>query len=110
MAFQLSEMPFAEKTGAPAFRSLAVMRKVLESLRGGLPLSVTTTVTEFVTGPAAPDGVQLKAPLVELMVASIGELVRLKVRVWTGMSLSAALKFNASRWPFNANTLLTVFR
>ena len=54
MAFQLSEIPLNETTGRLAFKSAAMTWKVCAVLRGGLPLSVTTTVMEFVTVPGGP--------------------------------------------------------
>src|SRR5712664_568223 len=70
--------------------SLTVTVKVFVALRGGEPLSVTTTVIVLVLGPWASVGVQLIKPLAGLMVIPIGGDKRLKVRMFAGRSGSVA--------------------
>ena len=43
--------------------SLTTTEKVRESLNGGVPLSVTLTVTELVLGPCASFGFQVSTPV-----------------------------------------------
>src|SRR6266478_2101438 len=78
-----------------------ITANVVAVLLFGLPLSVTTTVIEFVLVPAGPAVSQLKVPLVGLITASGGELVRLNVSTCAGTSVSVAAKFNVSNLPFS---------
>jgi len=66
------------------------MVNVFVALKGGTPLSVTDTLIRFVLGPCAMVGVQVKTPLVALIVALVGADTRLKVRVCAGESESVA--------------------
>src|SRR4051794_2541008 len=68
------------KTGA-LFTSFTTTKKVLVSLKGGEPPSVTRTVIMFVLGPWASVGVHVKMPLVAFTLAPEGAAgSRLKVR------------------------------
>ena len=49
--------------------------KFVVALNGGVPLSVTTTVTVFVLGPLARPGASVIAPLFELMLIQAGVLL-----------------------------------
>ena len=64
--------------------------KDLVSLRLGKPLSVTRTVTVLVLGPCASVGVQEMAPVFVSMVMPPGAAIRLKAKVFVGMSESVA--------------------
>src|ERR1051326_1956241 len=79
----------AARTGA-LFTSVTTTVKLLVSLLGGEPLSVTRTVIVFVLGPCASSGVQLIAPLAGLMVSPLGGETRLNVSVLVGRSGSVA--------------------
>lgn len=57
-------------------------------LWGGTPLSVTTTVNEFVL--AVKGAVQVRTPDIPPIDAPTGELVRLKTSVCGGLSVSIA--------------------
>src|SRR2546425_1205692 len=84
-------LAIAASTGA-AFASLTTTLKVLLSLRLGVPLSVTRTVTVFVLALAAPLGFQLSPPLLALMVMPAGTPgFRLYVSVLAGTSASVAV-------------------
>src|SRR5437588_55228 len=108
MALQPIVVPLVEMLKRPTCKSMAITLKVLASLLLGEPLSVTTTVRELVIVPGGPEGVQEKAPLVGLIVASGGAFgPRVKVSVCAGMSPSVAEKFRASRLPFNTVRLVT---
>src|SRR6266571_4585475 len=63
--------PIGARTGA-TFTSFTVTVIVSKSLRGGLPLSVTRTVTGRPPGPGASVGVKEKAPVEALIVAPGG--------------------------------------
>src|SRR5436309_846173 len=65
-------LPMAASEGAP-FNSVTTMPNVSAALMAGEPLSVTRTVTVFVLGPWASDGVQVNRPLVGLMLAPAGK-------------------------------------
>ncbi len=76
---------------------------VSRSLNAGLPLSVTTTSKVNVPGPCASVGVQVKTPVVALIVAPAGTcplvpLSRLKVSVCPALA-SVAVAVNVSGWP-----------
>src|SRR5262245_44079211 len=75
----------AASTGG-VFTSLTTMEKVLVSLNGGEPLSVTRTVTPFVLGPCDSVGVQVNTPLLGLRLAPVGPVIRLKVIPLAGRS------------------------
>src|SRR5205823_5317896 len=67
------------------FTSLTTTVNVLASLSGGVPLSVTRTVSMLVEGPCASVGVQVNAPLAELIAAPAGAPgSRLKCSVFAG--------------------------
>ena len=55
------------------------------------PLSVTRIVTGCVPGPSASPGVHENAPVFATMLAPIGAVTRLYVRVCAGRSASVAL-------------------
>src|SRR5207249_2566782 len=57
-------------TGAE-FTSFTVIENPADPLSGGVPLSVAVTVTGYTPGPCASVGVQLKAPVEELIVAPV---------------------------------------
>src|SRR5712691_7142524 len=78
-------------TGA-RFTSVTTTVRLWASLNGGVPSSVTRTVIKFVLGPCASVGVQVKTPLVGLMLAPAGAPgSKLKVRVLGGRSGSVAV-------------------
>ena len=74
-----------------------------ESFMGGLPSSVTVTVSGNV--PVA-DGVQLKIPVALLIVAPAGAPVRLNILAFAGISASVALAVKV-RVPFTATVSCT---
>src|SRR5712664_1495745 len=65
--------------------------KLLVSLSGGLPLSVTRTVTTLVLGPCASVGVQVNTPVAGLRLTPVGAATSEKVSVFVGMSGSVAV-------------------
>src|SRR5262245_39713942 len=65
--------------------------KLLMSLNGGRPLSVTFTVLRLVLGPGAPVGVQLITPVLESRFTPPGADTKLKVRALAGKSGSLAV-------------------
>src|SRR5580765_8147183 len=68
-----------------------VTRTVSEALSGGVPLSVTRTVTGYTAGPWALSGFQRNEPLLALMVAPAGAPAsRLNLNVFAGTSASVA--------------------
>ena len=69
-------VPGTVSTGA-LFSSFTITVKLLLSLSGGVPLSVTCTVIRFVLGPCASFGVQLSTPLLESKVTPAGPESRL---------------------------------
>src|SRR5262245_54545677 len=74
----------AASVGA-SFTSLTVTWNVFVSLRLGVPLSVTRTVMLYTPGPWASVGVQVKAPVLGLMLAPAGASAwRLEVGVVAG--------------------------
>ena len=73
--------------------------KVRAAVKLGEPSSVTRTVIRLVLGPCASLGVQVKIPLVGLMTAPAGALLRLKVRICAGASMSDAALVKASVAP-----------
>src|SRR5215203_1123245 len=80
--------------------SVTTIVKDFTSDSGGTPSSVTLTLTRLVDGPWASEGVQVKTPLVGLMLAPAGALVsRLKVNVLEGESRSVAVLVNDSKEP-----------
>src|SRR5439155_1369766 len=76
-------------TGA-LFASVTTTVKLLVSLDGGAPLSVTFTVIRLVLGPWASLGVQLSTPLLGFRFTPAGADTRLKVNVFAGRSGSLA--------------------
>src|SRR5207249_3998632 len=82
-------------TGA-RFTSLTVTVNVLVTLKRSEERRVGLTLTAFVLGPCASDGVKLIAPLAELMVMPVGELTSAKVKVLAGRSASVALALTFS--------------
>src|SRR5213593_2640890 len=77
-------------TGA-LFASVTTTVKLLVSLDGGAPLSVTRTVIRLVLGPWASVGVQLSTPVLESRCTPAGADTRLKVNVLAGRSTSLAV-------------------
>src|SRR6266446_8167896 len=65
--------------------------KLLVSLNGGLPLSVTRTVMTCVLGPCASVGVQVNTPVAGLRLTPVGAATSEKVSVFVGMSGSVAV-------------------
>jgi hypothetical protein len=63
----------------------------------GVPLSVTMTERVLVLGACAAEGVQLKRPPLVMLALVGAPAPRLKVRVWGGWSVSAALAVKVSR-------------
>src|SRR5438132_659834 len=91
--------PIGSSTGA-LFTSLTVTVKVRASLNAGEPLSVTRMVMLLVLGPCASLGVQLKRPLVPLMLAPEGAPAsKLKLKDCAGTSESLALAVKLRRLP-----------
>src|SRR5712692_10433577 len=78
------------KTGA-LFTSLTMTVKLLVSLNGGLPSSVTRTVMTLVLGPCASVGVQVSTPVAESSVIPLGPATRANVRMFAGISGSVAV-------------------
>src|SRR5437899_11466479 len=108
---QMTVIPFVLMAMGPACKSAAITVKLFESLRLGLPLSVTTTVIKFVKAPAGPEGVQENEPLVGLIAAAGGAFVpKLKVNCCAGISVSIAVNVSCSRRPFKTVRLLTAPR
>src|SRR3989441_3957277 len=64
--------------------------KLLVSLSGGLPLSVTRTVMTLVLGPCASLGVQVRTPVAESSVIPLGPATRENVMRFAGKSGSVA--------------------
>src|SRR2546429_7833039 len=92
-------MPSRVRTMAPLAGWMAVTRwptptavtvKLLVSLKGGWPLSVTRTVTMFVLDCCETGGVQVITPVVELITIPVGAETRLNVRRFGGISVSTA--------------------
>src|SRR5260221_1705628 len=77
------------KVGA-LFTSLTITVKLLVSLSGGLPSSVTRTVMTLVLGPCASVGVQVSTPVAESSVIPLGPATRANVSVLAGISGSVA--------------------
>src|SRR6185436_2816758 len=85
---------------------MAITLRVIALVRGGLPLSVTMTVIEFVLRPALPGTSQLNCPFVALMLEPVGAPgPRLKLSCCAGMSGSVAVNANESDRPFVARIL-----
>ena len=76
-------------TGA-LFTSLTATVKLLVSLNGGEPSSVTRTVMRLVLGRCASVGVQVSTPLLGSKLTPSGADTRLKVSVLAGRSESVA--------------------
>src|SRR5882672_9550640 len=69
---------------------LTITTKLFVALNGGKPLSVTTVVMVLVL-PACPSaGIQVMMPLVSIP-APTGGFSKMYVKVWTGISESAAV-------------------
>src|SRR3990172_9126717 len=89
--------PIEASTGGLLAWALIGIVIVSVSFSGGVPLSVTMTVTG--KEPSA-DGVQLKAPVELLIVAPAGAPVPSEnERVWAGMSPSVAVAVNVTGLP-----------
>src|SRR5882724_6265807 len=82
-------------------RTMAV--KVLASLSGGKPSSVTTTVMELVVLTCSGAGVQVKTPLEELMAAPGGALLNAYASRLAGRSTSVAWLVKVSVAPWCTN-------
>src|SRR5437773_6021528 len=80
----------ADSTGA-LFASVTTTVKLLVSLEGGAPLSVTFTVIRLVLGPWASVGVQVSTPVLGFTFTPAGPDTRLKVNVFAGRSVSLAV-------------------
>src|SRR5947199_185104 len=78
-----------DSTGA-WFDSVTTILKLLVSLDGGAPLSVTFTVIRLVLGPWASVGVQVSTPLLGSRFTPLGAETKLKVNVLAGRSASLA--------------------
>src|SRR6266702_965466 len=65
--------------------------KLLVSLSGGMPLSVTSTVMTLVLGPCASLGVQVSTPVAESSVIPLGPATKENVSVLAGISGSVAV-------------------
>src|SRR5439155_22281740 len=72
------------------FASVTTTVRLLVSLSGGAPLSVTRSVIRFVLAPWAWLGVQLRTPLLGSRFTPTGADTRLKVNVFAGRSASLA--------------------
>src|SRR5947199_7395870 len=79
-----------DSTGA-WFDSVTTILKLLVSLNGGTPLSVTRTVIRLVLGPWASVGVQVSTPVLGFRFTPVGADTRLKVNVSAGRSASIAV-------------------
>src|SRR5204863_155137 len=77
-------------TGA-LFISVTTTLKLLVSLDGGTPLSVTRTVIKLVLGPWASVGVQVSTPLLGSRSTPVGADTKPKVNVLAGRSASIAV-------------------
>src|SRR6266853_1335453 len=66
------------QTGA-LFTSLTMTVKLLVSLSGGVPLSVTRTVMTLVLGPCISPGVQVRTPVAEFSVIPLGPATKANV-------------------------------
>src|SRR5262245_27000620 len=83
----LPERLTALKRGGPS--TITVTNS--ESLKAGVPLSVTRTVSVFVLGAGRPTVDHVNKPLVALMVAPFGAPEpRLYDNAWAGVSASVA--------------------
>src|SRR5213593_4191390 len=71
--------------------SVTTTVKLLVSLDGGAPLSLTRTVIRLVLGPWASVGVQVSTPLLESRFTPAGADTRLNVNVLAGRSASLAV-------------------
>src|SRR5258706_14356278 len=72
------------------FASLTINVKLLVSLNGGVPLSVTRIVTGLALGPCASVGVHVIAPPPDT-ASPAGPLTSVKVSVCAGTSSSVAV-------------------
>src|SRR6266699_2656443 len=79
-----------DSTGA-WFDSVTTILKLLISLDGGAPLSVTRTVIRLVLGPWASVGVQVSTPVLGFRFTPAGAATKLKVNVFAGRSVSLAV-------------------
>src|ERR1041384_6266388 len=73
------------------FTSLIVTAKLVWLLSAGKPLSIARTVIEIVFGPCASVGVQVKRPVIGLMLAPLGGDTSAYVKAFAGMSASLAV-------------------
>src|SRR5258706_422415 len=93
------------------FTSLTTMVIVSAALKAGEPFSVTRMGMEFVLGPCASVGVQVKRPVVALIGAPGGAAAsRLKLSVCAGMSGSVAAAVNEISVPSGAVRLVMAVR
>src|SRR5437773_1523524 len=88
----------AANSGA-LFTSLTTTVKLLVSLNGATPLSVTRTVTTFVLGPCASLGVQVNTPVLAPMLAPAGPVTIPYVSALVGTSPSLAVSVSVSVLP-----------
>src|SRR5258708_35987145 len=79
-----------DSTGA-WFDSVTTILKLLVSLDGGAPLSVTRTVIKLVLGLWASVGVQVRTPVLGLRFTPAGADTKAKVNVLAGRSASLAV-------------------
>src|SRR5258707_120228 len=77
-------------TGA-LLASVTTTVKLLVSLDGGAPLSVTRTVIRLVLGPCASVGVQVRTPVLGFRFTPVGADTKLNVNVLAGRSASLAV-------------------
>ena len=70
---------------------MTITVKLLVSLDGGAPLSVTRTVIRLVLGPWASVGVQVSTPLLGSRSTPVGADTKPKVNVLAGRSASIAV-------------------
>src|SRR5207247_870416 len=99
--------------------SMTTTVKLLVSLDGGAPLSVTRTVIRLVLGPWASVGVQVSSPLLGFKFTPAGADTRMKVNAMHGRSASLAVfvtvrvPSSVTVWPGGTFTLCpfsTLFR
>src|SRR5207248_10768487 len=105
MAVQVIAAELLEKVSEPAMGSIAMTLKLFVSASGGLRLSLTITVMEFVVMPAATGTNHENIPFVALMTEPPGAPgPRLNIRRCAGMSASVAVKVKVSSRPLVART------
>src|SRR5262245_56727696 len=82
MALSLPEVPTTTRVPFTIPAATVLMVTVCSAYRDGEPLSVTRTVKVYGPGPWSRVGVQLKAPVLGLIVAPYVVPCRLKVSVF----------------------------